>query len=97
MPLEPLRMAQDARTGNRTGLDITAALRPLREALVRLYKTTLIIWSDFAPNHLEIDKLARDAMSGESYCSHSNTELIDPAENDPHWDNTEFFGVDEAW
>ena len=58
-----------------------------------LWKTTIVIWSDYDPCHLEIDELARDAMSGESYCSDSYTEVIAEPANDLDWDNTEFFGV----
>jgi len=56
-----------------------------------LYKTTIVIWSDFNPEHLEIDDLARDAMSGESYCSKQECNLIYDSENDVDWDGTEFF------
>lgn len=61
-----------------------------------LFKTTIVIWSDFNPkDQLEIDDLARDAMSGDSYCSTSQTvEVADPA-NDKDWDGTDFFGEDD--
>ena len=57
----------------------------------KLYKTTIVIWSEFDPSKLEIDDLAEDAVSGESYCSVSRTELIEEPEKDPEWDGTEFF------
>jgi len=71
---------------------------PLRTAL---YKTTIVIWSENDPSHfdgmnaLSTLALAREAESGNAYCSKAKTELIkDPAE-DPDWDGTEFFAGDE--
>lgn len=61
----------------------------------KLYKTTIVIWSEYDPtNNIEIDDLARDAMSGESYCSKQKSEYVDPR-TDPDWDGTDFFGYDE--
>ena len=63
----------------------------------KLFKTTIVIWSEFNPNEegLEIDALAHDAMEGESYCSKSETDLIENPEQDKDWDGTEFFGEPE--
>jgi hypothetical protein len=59
----------------------------------KLYKTTIIIWSEYDPTFkIEVDELARDAMSGESYCSKQDTEEIEDPTKDPDWDGTEFFG-----
>ncbi len=57
----------------------------------QLYKTTIIIWSDFNPNRMEIDQLASNAIGGDSYCSKQENELITDLEKDPDWDGTEFF------
>lgn len=56
-----------------------------------LYKTNITIWSDFDPQDLELDELARDAGSGESYCSKQKTQLVENPKEDPDWDGTEFF------
>ena len=60
-----------------------------------LYKTTIVIWSEYNPAEakIEIDYLARDAMQGESYCSKQVSEFVTDPEADPDWDGTEFFGV----
>lgn len=56
-----------------------------------LYKSVIIIWSDTNPNKMELSDLARDAESGDSYCSQMKTSLIKDPVNDPDWDGTEFF------
>lgn len=57
----------------------------------KLYKTTIVIWSEEDPSHLELEDLARDATSGDSYCSKQELARVDPL-SDPDWDGTEFFG-----
>jgi len=61
---------------------------------MKLYKTTIVIWSEFDPGAegLELEDLARDATSGESYCSKVKYETVQEAEADPDWDGTDFFG-----
>jgi hypothetical protein len=63
---------------------------------VRLCKTTIVIWSEpeVYSESLELEDLARDAQSGESYCSKMEKELVDDARSDPDWDGTEFFDSD---
>lgn len=57
-----------------------------------LYKTTIVIWSEYDPDQqVEIDELARDAVSGVSYCSKQTTELVPDPAKDKDWDGTEFF------
>lgn len=61
-----------------------------------LYKTTIVIWSEYDPtNTMEIDDLARDAMTGESYCSQQTSERVTDVTQFPE---TEFFddGENEA-
>jgi hypothetical protein len=60
---------------------------------MKLYKTTITIWSKFNPEDegLELEDLARDATSGSSYCSKFNTDLMEDPTADPDWDGTEFF------
>lgn len=56
-----------------------------------LFKTTVVIWTDYDPSILELDELAREAVSGDAYCSHQETHLVDDPTTDPNWDGTEFF------
>jgi hypothetical protein len=58
----------------------------------KLYKTTIIIWSDFDPVLCEIDYLAREAISGDTYCSEKNIEIVSDTEKFPQ---TDFFGTNE--
>lgn len=59
-----------------------------------LYKTTIVIWSDFNPDAegMGIERLAREATSGEAYCSKQRMDLVQDPSRDPDWDGTEFFG-----
>lgn len=61
-----------------------------------LYKTTVVIWTEYDPHQSELEDLARDATSGESYCSKAVTEVVNDPATDSDWDGTEFFdgGVD---
>lgn len=54
----------------------------------QLYKTTIVIWTEYDPNNCEIDDLAREATSGDAFCSLQQTMLVtDPSE----FPDTEFF------
>lgn len=56
----------------------------------KLFKTTAVIWSDYDPRTVELSDLARDAESGDSFCSGTAVvEVEDPA-NDPDFDGGEF-------
>jgi len=56
-----------------------------------LYRTTLVIWSDFEPSELSPEDLGREAVSGEAYCSAQDSILVEDPTSDPQWDGTEFF------
>lgn len=58
---------------------------------MELYKTTIVIWTQYDPASVELADLAQDATDGDAYCSHSQTERIADPEADPMWDGTEFF------
>lgn len=60
-----------------------------------LYKTTIVIWTDYFPLSREIDDLAREAMVGDAYCSKQEISKIENPEDDCDWDDTEFFGVND--
>lgn len=54
----------------------------------QLWRTTIVIWTDYDPSDLEIDDLAREAVSGDAYCNHQTTETIT---NQSLFPGTEFF------
>lgn len=61
----------------------------------KLYKTTIIIWSEFDPEAgtgMELEDLVSEAVSGSAYCSRMQCELVDDPSKDSAWDNNEFFG-----
>ena len=60
--------------------------------MTSLYKTTIIIWSEYNPSGaVELEDLARDATSGEAYCSKQDTVIVKNPFGDADWDDTEFF------
>lgn len=58
---------------------------------MKLFKTTIVIWSEYDTSAIELEDLAREATSGEAHCSSSNSELVEDPKGDPDWDGTEFF------
>jgi hypothetical protein len=61
-----------------------------------LYKTTIIIWSEYDPSAtMEIDDIAREAMDGDSYCSKQDTVRVDDPSKDDNAPDMGFFGDDE--
>lgn len=58
-----------------------------------LYKTTIVIWSDYDPeaSNVDIDVLAREAVSGDAYSSSAHSTLVEKPDEDPDWDGNEFF------
>lgn len=54
----------------------------------KLYRTEIVIWTDFDPSNLELDDLAREAVSGGGYCS---KQLTVPITNMEIFPDTEFF------
>lgn len=56
-----------------------------------LYKTNIVIWTDYNPQSVELENLAREAQSGDAYCSKQEARMVvDPAA-DPDWDGNSFF------
>lgn len=60
-----------------------------------LYKTTIVIWSEEDPSHMELSHLARDAETGNSYCAKSESVRVHDPAKDPDYDGTEFFGAED--
>lgn len=58
-----------------------------------LYKTTIVIWTEYNPENLELHDLAWEAVGGDGYCSKAKTEEVAIPEDDPDWDRTEFFDL----
>jgi hypothetical protein len=59
---------------------------------MKLYKSTIVIWSEYDPTKLELSHLALEAESGAAYCAKCHAEVVEAAEDDPDWDGTDFFG-----
>lgn len=62
----------------------------------KLWKSTIVIWSEFDPQEVSMDDLAREAICGEAYCSCSTAKFIENPVKDIDWDGTEFFGVEDV-
>ncbi len=61
-----------------------------------LYKTTIVIWTDYNPAQKEIDDLALQAVSGDAYCSKQEHTFVENVDTDPEWDPAcDFFGWDD--
>lgn len=60
----------------------------------KLWKTRIIIWTDYDPSGIELDSLAREAQVGDAYCSSQSTREVNTGSlpDDSDWDGTEFFG-----
>jgi hypothetical protein len=61
-----------------------------------MYKTTIIIWSEYRGDSLEIDDLAREAMRGDALCTKQKSEKVEHPERDVDWteDMAEFFNLE---
>lgn len=57
-----------------------------------LWKTTVVIWSEYNGERVELSGLAREAEAGDAYCSRYRSCLVSDPEGDEDWDGTEFFG-----
>jgi len=52
-----------------------------------MFKTSIVIWSKFDPNELDIEDLAREALAeSDSFCSSVEKEFVEFVEEDPNWD-----------
>lgn len=59
-----------------------------------LYKTIVVIWSEFPGDSVELEHLACEATSGEAYCSCYRSERVVTPQNDLAWDGTDFFAAE---
>ncbi len=60
-----------------------------------LHKTTVVVWSRFPGEQVELEELAREATCGAAYCARYRSELVNDPERDPAWDRTDFFSEEE--
>ena len=51
-----------------------------------LYKTTIVIWSEYDGSEVELEDLARAATEGDAYCSDYYTEYVKDPTKDKNWD-----------
>lgn len=56
-----------------------------------LYKTTIVIWTDWDPSDFEVDDLANQAVDGPAYCSKQETTKIEDPDSDPEFVCGKFF------
>jgi hypothetical protein len=60
-----------------------------------LYKTVIVIWSEYDGEKVEIEDLAFQATEGNAYCSKQQSVLVQEPTTDPEWDGTEFFRTED--
>jgi hypothetical protein len=60
-----------------------------------LFKSTIVIWTEYDPTELELADLAHQAESGDAYCSSMTSAPVAEPEKDPDWDGTEFFDAED--
>ena len=58
----------------------------------KLYKSTIVIWTDYNPVQRELEDLAREAQVGDAFCSKQESTFVEDPSNDPDWVDTDFFG-----
>lgn len=59
-----------------------------------LYKTTIVIWSEYSGEEVELSDLAYEAEVGVAYCSKQESVKVTDWENDPDAPSLEFFAPD---
>ena len=61
-------------------------------ATQRMWKTSIVIWTDYNPSHMELATLAREAESGDAFCAKMEIAEVQDVQKDPDWAETDFFG-----
>ena len=51
-----------------------------------LFKTVIVIWSEFDPEDYDIEDLSREALKGDAHCSAVEKEFVDDPSSDPDWE-----------
>lgn len=57
----------------------------------KLYRHTIVIWTDGDMHYWDIDAIAADAMAGNSYCESHTVETVTDSTKFPE---TDFFGAE---
>jgi GNAT superfamily N-acetyltransferase len=60
----------------------------------QVYETTIVVWSEFNPEQVELDDLAREACRGDAICTFQHTRRCSVALAPD--DARSFFGIDEG-
>jgi hypothetical protein len=61
----------------------------------KLWKTEIVIWSEWDPQKTEVSVLARAGESGSAYIGKAHSELVAGWREDPDAPSEDFFGVDD--
>jgi hypothetical protein len=56
-----------------------------------LYRTTIVIWSEFDPTQVELEDLAREATSAKAHCSAQESVLVPEPDREPAFACGDFF------
>lgn len=59
----------------------------------KLFKTTIVVWSEYDTSTTDLEDIAREAVRGEAYCSKQSCEQVKNPTKDKDWDGTEFFNL----
>jgi len=59
----------------------------------KLWKTEVVIWSEFDPQKTPVSALAREGESGSAYIGKAHSELVSGWEEDPDAPPQDFFEV----
>ena len=58
---------------------------------MKLYKTTIVVLTDYSPDHLPADDLVREAMNGDAFPYEKYTEEVESTDMGEHVQD--FFGT----
>ena len=58
---------------------------------MKLYKTTIVIWSEYNTGGIGLETLAREASSGDAICSKKKCVRVEDPEKDNDYECGEFF------
>ena len=67
---------------------IRQAIRKKLGIKKRLYKTTIVIWSDYPGDSVELEDLARQATSGDAICTQQTSKPVDRPWGEPDFDDS---------
>jgi len=62
-----------------------------------LYKTTIIIWSEYDTCGTSVRCLGDNVADRDAYCSKLSCQAVQNPEQDPDWEETDFFMGDSMF